>query len=390
MKVSLVSHTQNPLGTLYYVWKQSRHNKPLPSAENLQHLHDYRTGEFAPVSLWEASTLLGYPQNVEAACQHVRDEVQMILAESIPVTENINFVFHIEGMPISLREQAVRHRIGTKFDMRVGVDQVPSPEDGALLMEHLPDLADSTWWSQTSRVISYENFFDEKRFIIPDSIGSQMASHDSHNEHDVRGITALDVYLQCMLYIQSAYRQLVEAGVHIEDARQLIPLGATHGITWGVNLKALSHIVGKRTCWVAQAGLWGEMLMQMIEELVEKVHPIFRQLMAPPCIKKGRYAACPVNGTNCERVAGIDGMPPCPLWVRHQTVDALQAIWDTRDGKYPGAENAAWKPTKEDGDSPADLSTWMASRPVEQQMLVDKLPLYERMWGFDPLQGVPE
>ncbi len=38
MKVSLVTSPKNPLGTLYYVWKQSRSNKPLPSPKEIEDL----------------------------------------------------------------------------------------------------------------------------------------------------------------------------------------------------------------------------------------------------------------------------------------------------------------------------------------------------------------
>jgi len=425
MKVSLVTAPQNPLGTLFYVWKQSRHNKPLPSPSLIENLlkNAYLQGTVGEIneiatSVALCAKMLGFttdPQGCVAAAQHVRDEIRMILHESIPVTENLHFVFHLENIPISLREQLVRHRIGTSVDMRVGADIVPMadgdvyaafqamvadlPAGSVMNLSVIPDLAESTWWSQTSRVINQGTFYKEGRFVLPESLAGKEVSLPGYPLH----YPAEWAYRDCLEVIQNTYNALVAAGVHIEDARQLIPVGATHGITWGLNLKAMLHIFGKRSSWIAQIGIWGDVMGQMADELVSKVHPMFRMVLMPQCVVKGKYVGCPVNGTNVERIQGTDGMPPCPLWVRYQTADAMSA--------YTSVESASWQPpvttvtsethphaadgmhgleVLDGGPRLYDVREWRNSEPVEREMLERTAAKYSRLWGFNIFDGIPE
>lgn len=432
MKVELVTAPQYPLGTLYYVWKQSRSNKQLPMPERIENillastlLTSAQSAGYEPgfwFDCYDDAEGLGFPprdnthhdpESVKACAKHIRDEIEMILHESIPVVENLHFVFHLQNIPISLREQLVRHRIGVNIDPRIGVDIIPEPLSGMMLdapqgslmhMQVVPDLAESTWWSQTSRVIPFDTFYDEGRFIVPEGLkGKNVKICFSQTAGDitidnVRTVTAEQFYLDHLQKTQEAYRKLMEAGVHIEDCRNLIPVGATHGITWGINLKAMLHIFGKRSSWIAQIGIWGNVMGQMADELCNKVHPMFRMVLMPQCVKKGKYVGCPVSGTNAERVSGIDGMPPCPLWVRYENEKALQAVDDTLDGKFPGRDLPAWIPPSqqhsgthpENEPSILDVREWSNDRPVEKEMLYSTSEIYSKLWGFDVLEGLPD
>src|SRR4029077_14632983 len=57
-----------------------------------------------------------------------------VLRQHIPIAEQVHFTFMLDGISVSLREQMVRHRIGTAVGANYGVDIVP-------------DLATSSWWS---------------------------------------------------------------------------------------------------------------------------------------------------------------------------------------------------------------------------------------------------
>lgn len=388
MGVTLVSHSSHPLGTLYYVWQQSRHNRPLPSPKEIENVLNCWA---SPSTDFEAakvtSRMLGYDQVAEAQ-MHIREEVTMILRESIPVTENIQFVFHLTDIPISLREQMVRHRIGTKFGPSVGVDDVPSPREELVQMRVIPDLADSSWWAQTSRVVPFDTFATEGRYIIPDSLEGKVVTLKNGSE-----VSARLFYEALMGEIQDGYRLLMGAGVHIEDCRQVIPLGATHGITWSVNLKALIHILGKRSCWIAQAGLWTKIIEEMATLLIREINPIFRTLVQPMCMKKGEFVECPVAGTNCERVAGLDGMPPCPIWIKNRPQDAIAAVSDAKTGRWQGVSDAAWKPApwiytgggEIDYDRASRVKTWMCNRQVEIEMMKTLAEKYGHLWGIEIL-----
>jgi hypothetical protein len=108
-KVTLVTHTRDPLETVFAVWEASKGEAPLMST-------DWIKG------------------NVPA--EEVEKLFMAVIAQRIPIGEHIDFVFMLENISISWREQAVRHRIGTSA----------SPE--RLGMDIIPDLQDSSFWSQ--------------------------------------------------------------------------------------------------------------------------------------------------------------------------------------------------------------------------------------------------
>jgi len=400
MKVSLISAPSHPVGTLFYIWRQSRSNKPLPSPRQIEQLLKYPNASaqydsdiFEPEH-YEAIEMLGFKRGQSQDCAaSIRAEVEMILAESIPVVENLNFVFHLQGIPISLREQLVRHRLGTKLDPRVGIDIIPEPIQGLLAdgdlqhMDQVPNFHDSSWWAQTSRVVPFDTFYDEGRYIVPESLKGKQVQIAHHPGCEPLTIDAEEYYRNTMASLQEAYRALQKAGVHIEDCRQLVPVGATGDITWSVNLAAMIHILGKRSSWVSQAGLWEPVIMGMRKCLVE-VDPLFAVVGLPKCIKKGKYVGCPVAGTNVERIQGTDGMPPCPLWVRYETQAAIEAAESGVD--------IAWKPPMEEifEDEPdslkaKDIRNWTPTRPVEAEMLDRNAAKFSEVWGFDAMNGLP-
>ena len=381
LKVTLISSTTTPMETLYYVWMQSRSNQPLPLPEQIELLNTYEPWNNDDIDQYcQWLTMLGYSAISGSAGRvaqtefrkHFKDTIAMLLEEAIPVAENISFTFAFENCPITLREQLVRHRIGTHLDPRVGADIVPN---SILDMRTIPDLAESSFWAQTSRIVPMSKFYTEGRYCLPESLASKRVAVDNPV---ATGLTesAEVTYTRTMRIIEEAYNALVDAGVPLEDARNLIPTGATHNITWNLNLKALLHIFGKRSSWVSQANLWEEVIAQMAQELITKVHPVLEVVMKPQCVKHGKYVGCPVNGTNVERVQGKDGdMAPCPLWVRYQTQDALRAY-------RTGPTNSKWQPA-EFAEDARDIRDWRTDSLVAQAQLFDNAKRFSRLWNLD-------
>lgn len=152
------------------------------------------------------------------------------------------------------------------------------------------------------------------------------------------------------------YTRLVERGIPMEDARGVIPLAATHRITWTLNLATIQHIVGKRGCWILQLGIWEPVIRGMIDELAEKVHPVFHDLVQPPCITRDKFTECAFHTDNQRRASGLDKLPPCVLWANKypsalkahsaEFVDAIghtQKVWNLDDSGqlYFRDENSA-------------------------------------------------
>ena len=168
LNVKLISHTQHMLGTLFYVWEQSRSNNPVPMPEDIERIlfceqeHSY-TADDNGCLVSESLRMLGADleddlgYEVQPTRQRLWSVINQIMDEDIPCTENLSFTFAFENMSISTREQMVRHRIGVQVGDNIGVDIVP-------------DLAESTWWSQTMRMLPMGAFFSEGRYLLPESL----------------------------------------------------------------------------------------------------------------------------------------------------------------------------------------------------------------------------
>lgn len=270
--VRLISWTQRPIATVYILWQASRSNDELTS-----------------------------PHLIDDESLEVRDVFRKVIASKIPVAENIHFTFLLEDVSISFREQMVRHRIGVKVGDRIGVDIVP-------------DLADSTWWSQSMRILDMGTFCEEGRYHVPEGLDSEQSA----------------IFLTAMQGAERAYQELIEQGVSMEKAREVIPMATTHRISWTLNLAALQHVVGKRGCWILQGDLWIPILRGMIKELVENVSPLFRELIAPPCTDCGKYRDCLFKLDNERRLASQDEIPPCSLWLRQSGRSPEGGAWNQK------------------------------------------------------------
>jgi hypothetical protein len=326
-KVTLLSHTAFPLETVYSVWEASKGEGKLLSPAEVR---------------------------MTVKPEEVRKLFRSVIAQKIPIGEHIDFVFMLENISISWREQAVRHRIGTKASPeRLGADIVPMDVDS------IPDLADSSWWSQSMRIQDMGTFASSKSYRVPQTI---LDHPDSPR--------FLALFDRAMLVIQDTYNTLVEAGIPMEDAREVMPLGAQHRMSWKLNIGSLQHIVGKRGCWILQHGIWGPVIEGMISELVAKIDPIFGELVTPPCLKGDDYNGCVYIEENRRRYDGSDKLPPCPLHFAHEKLSEF-----TDGGQY----DLITPP--EDAALHAKLKV-----PMAEEMRA-RAKDYEKFWGRNPWSG---
>lgn len=292
-KVTLVEWPRNPIETVYYLWQAARDNEPIKSN----------------------------PESIKLEClgdpeleKKVRETFEKVIDSSIPIAENLNFVFLLENVSISFREQMVRHKIGVKVGERLGVDM-------------FPDIHDSTWWVQSMRVLDMGKFAEDDLYRLPESIAN-------HPDANVR-----ETYIDQMHQTAATYQFLLNKKVPIEDAREVIPLGAQHRLSWGLNLSALMHICKKRSCWIPQIGTWGPIIEGMVEELATKVDPYFRRLVTPPCIKGDEFTGCVYKLDNERRVDRSDPLLPCPLYINNESRIVLVESYREKFGElYTGLE----------------------------------------------------
>jgi thymidylate synthase ThyX len=226
-----------------------------------------------------------------------------------PILESIHFTFLLENIPISLREQIVRHRVGHKFGDRTGIDIIP-------------ELSSAGFFSQSSRTMDLSTFADEGRYYIPEELDDEIA--------DTK-ISPRQIFKNAVVSSGEVYKRLTRRGVAPEIARQVMPLCATHRITWTVNLQALLGLISKRSCWLAQLGMWKWILKDMVQAVGESCGEIVTQALLPPCIKDSRFADCPYKIDNQTRLNTGDVGVPCPLYLKNHRKDACLALTEARD-----------------------------------------------------------
>jgi len=390
-RVSLLAAPTNPLGTLLYVWLQSRHNDAVPSPAELQNLVSWDIERY-PIpndDMFNAATDLGFEnkgeRRAEVARTWLRNMLANLLGEAIPVVEFLNFTFELENIPISLREQLVRHRIGTAVDPRLGADIVPH-------------VAESAFWALGARMLDYSDFYDNGDWHLPDTLkGVDCQVYENTYR------SAEHIYRDALNTVQTAYRLLQEAGIPIEDCRQLLPVGVTHRIAWNVNFKSMKHILGRRSCWVTQLDLWEPVVTGMASEL-RVIDPLLgRSLTDPPCFKAGEFSACPFNQINAERLIGKEGAaPPCSLWLHHNAAQAKEVAEGTQGsmwvkwhdtglntiygpkGEIPADEEVL---LQRDAVSPENADTfpgdWVTSDPLAAKRMAADRQARASLWGRD-------
>lgn len=319
--IRLLSHTAHPVETLYLEWEQSRGDEPIPEA-------------------W----VIAENRKVDPAFAEKLDKLfEQMLLGGLPVLETIDLVFLVEGCSIALREQIVRHRIGHKFGQEIGADIIP-------------ELQSSSFWSQSMRVKNMGSFWENDEYYTPPTI----------EDNDL----AQRLYEQTIQSLQITYNELVALGVPVEDARNVIPLAATHRMIWRTNLSAVVHILKKRGCWIAQLGIWKPLIQGMVKELCDKIHPLCATLITPPCINKNKWAGCPFPTDNQARWMGDDPGIPCVLWA-HMDMHTVP------DGTKQHPEQWCLHAEGIEHDNKPELTE--ASRKMQKE--------YEVLWRRNPLTG---
>lgn len=369
-KVTLATWTSCPVETIYYEWQLSRTAGPVPTPMELNKMIWAERSQLNKLGESTDEYFFTQKHNVGPLEKEVRKIFEEVVTMKIPLAETIDFVFTIDHCSIALREQMVRHRIGHRFGAQLGADIIP-------------DIAESTWWAQTMRVKDMGTYATDGEYLVPESIegNDKQIKASAIDDHDGERLTVEKFYHGTMRWIEESYRRLVKEGVPIEDARNLLPLGCQHRLTWKLNLSALMHILSKRGCWIAQLGMWEPVIMGMVNELATKVDPFFRKLIAPPCIdgRTDRFKECVFKLENHNRFVGEDPYPPCPLWLHHHARE--EAPVTMADLTVKG--NPVWRETYERPWS------WQGPSPEADTLLARRAAQYGRLWGRNPVTGDP-
>jgi thymidylate synthase (FAD) len=197
------------------------------------------------------------PVGAEELSEKMSDEqVEKLLTKIIEMghsstLEHVSFTFAIEGVSRVLTHQLVRHRIAS--------------------------------YSQQSQRYVKEHDFE---YILPHSIAASPAAKEK--------------FERLMETIRRTYDELVELGVHQEDARYCLANATETKIVVTMNARSLLHFFELRCCLRAQWEI-RQLAEAMLAE-VRKISPALFKKAGPTC-ETERY--CGEGALSCGRLAGL-------------------------------------------------------------------------------------
>lgn len=221
----LVSMTQNPIGTIFAIWHDSRNEdevdpnliERLYKQDDPEHYNNDVYCEFCDYlcSCYPEYCREGYQDYISV----IREVVKLAIKCDVPASEFVSLEFCTNDASVAWREQMVRNR-------RIHP------------------------WVQTSRTADMEHY-DCNRISSIERFG---------------GEEAVKIYNNAVQTVRDAYTALIKLGVPSEDIR-LQTQGHVHRCLWGMDLRNLIKLVGKRSSWIAQSSLWGPVNADIISIL---------------------------------------------------------------------------------------------------------------------------
>ncbi len=178
---------------------------------------------------------------------------KIVEMEHLSTLEHVSFTFAIEGVSRVLTHQLIRHRI-------------------------------ASYSQQSQRYVSEHDF----EYIMPPAVAANEIAKAKFEE--------------LMGTIQSTYNELVELGVHKEDARYCLANAAETKIVVTMNARTLLHFFELRCCVRAQWEI--RSLAELMLKEVKKVAPLLFKKAGPTCITSNY---CGEGDLTCGRLAAMQG-----------------------------------------------------------------------------------
>lgn len=275
-EVKLVGCTDNPVGVLFCMWHNSRHDLGMDPGE-IQTMYDILTGKlnakFGP-RLHEVAQILtdDYPEYDGSILRIITEIAKMNIIANVPSCECIHFTFQIDNCSVALREQLVRNR-------------------------------QAGFWTQTSRT---------QDLSLMD-VNMSQAIIDA-------GDDAVQYFKDVVQILRNAYKDLGNMGVPIEEIR-LAPECRVHRVSQMTNLRNLLGMLGKRSDWMCQMSLFSPLFVQYTE-ILRDISPFFEEFVGNPevTVSDGKVTFHKYDNENLDRYTGRDYQPVDPLYLAYKQV----------------------------------------------------------------------
>ena len=279
-KVTIMSMTQYPIGTLFSLWWNSRHSTTIYPC-SVESIYTYKNQD--PMFDEDKKMICeAYPEhagpNGDDAVNVIHTIVRQVIEADLPPTESVQFTIDAQDVTVAWREQLVR----SKF---------------------------ASYWTQTSRTADLRTM-DVNMSDTVELFGGQ---------------EAVDLYKHCVDVIRDTYTKLIDLGVPVEDIR-LAPEARVHRVPgWMISLRSLIKIMNKRSDWIAQSSLWAPIIAGICKGLREKSPALFeliKDVIGKPAVKlfrdeKGVLGVLEHHYSveNDDRLYNRDPQPVDPLYL---------------------------------------------------------------------------
>lgn len=194
-----------------------------------------------------------------------REEMERVVkscirAGHLTVCEFATFNFHIEQITRSCSHQIVRHRHASFCQMSERRVKIGTPED----VEYL----------ETFVGVGKEGYTVEDEKV--NEILGRLFGRIPKESKDHAAFSFLE------------YRQLIENGVPVEQARAVLPECTYTNLMMSVNFRELMHICALRLCGKAEEEI-REMCVKMVEAVADiQGGPFLLQFLRPKCFQNER------------------------------------------------------------------------------------------------------
>jgi flavin-dependent thymidylate synthase len=181
----------------------------------------------------------------------------------------ISMDWRLENVSRSLQQQLTRHTLGFSYSI------------------------------QSLRVVDVGMFATEGAYHIPATVKNK------------------EKYRAAMTIIQNLYREMVDEGETVQDARGILPLNIHSTVSMTCNLQAFIDMVNKRLCLKTQ-GEFQHVGLLMIEECKKKLPAVVCEAFGEPC----RFGPCIMIPENEMQIkegkfeSGANTSHVCPLYLK--------------------------------------------------------------------------
>lgn len=176
-----------------------------------------------PVEIWKT----------DASKDKMLNLVKKVLASGhLSTIEHCQYVFSISGVSRACTHQLVRHR-------------------------HM------SFSQKSQRYVTEKGQFE---YVVPPTLKNSVLKKEYEN---------------FMTSISDFYAKMIEAGIPAEDARYVLPNGATSSLIASLNLREMIHLANLRLCTNAQLEI-RKMVQKMCHLVVEK-EPWLDEYLVPKC-----------------------------------------------------------------------------------------------------------